>query len=178
MKNTESNIQRNSENLRFLTVIKKSVISSLPVMLFLIFLIPLSSSAQVCSFTMTATNNIESVNKEGRIYFIEIQNNSKQEMNINLSVLNKNSGKNPDKTDSTKNVKLNAEILNAEGQEIKGTVKLNSNELLKFQVKVTVPVGTPYGYWNNLLLKATSDSCNNYSTSLTLYTFIPNPDEN
>jgi len=169
---------KNSENLHSLFLRKMRLnIFILPVF-FLFVIHPMISAAQECSFTLTAKNNIESVNKEGRIYFIELQNNSKAEMAVNLYALNKNTDKNPDKSDSTKNVKLDAEILNGDGQAIKGSVKLNSNELLKFQVKVTVPVGTPFGVWNNLLLKATSDSCNYYSTSLTLYTFIPNPDEN
>jgi hypothetical protein len=177
MKKLIFKIKKMSESLISLSVSTKSSGVSILTILFLLFQQPLSSSAQECSFTLTAKNNIESVNKEGRIYFIEIQNNSKELMAINLTVLNKNSIENPDKTDSTKNVKLNAEILNGDGQEIKDAIKLISNELLKFQVKVTVPAGTPFGYWNNLLLKATSDNCNNFSTSLTLYTFIPNPDE-
>jgi|WetSurMetagenome_2_1015567.scaffolds.fasta_scaffold463640_1 hypothetical protein len=170
--------QKFSENSNSLSLIKKSLITSIFTLLFLVFLHPIILSAQECSFTLTAQNNIESVNKEGRIYYIQIQNNSKEDMSLNLSVLNKNSEKNPDNTDSTDNVKLNARILNAEGEEIKGKVSLKSNELLKLQVKVTVPENTPYGHWNNTLLRGTSDKCNDYSTSLTLYTFIPNPEEN
>jgi hypothetical protein len=174
----QNSLTKNSENLYSLFLRKKCLNIVILTVLFLFFMYPGILAAQECSFNLTAKNNVESVNKEGRIYFIEIQNNSKVEMAISLSVLNKNADKNPDKTDSTNNVKLNAEILNGDGQAIKELIKLGSNELLKFQVKVTVPVGTPFGYWNNLLLKATSDSCNSYSISLTLYTFIPNPDEN
>ena len=177
MKKIAFNIQKNSEKLRSLSVSNKSIGKSLLTLLFLLILYPLSVSAQECSFSLTASNNIESVNKEGRIYFIQIQNNSKEEMNIELSASNTKSMRNPDKSDSSKNVKLDAKILSDDGQEIKDKVTLKPNELLKIQVKVTVPAGTPYGVWNNLLLKASSDKCSNYSTSLVLYTFIPNPDE-
>ena len=177
MKKIAFNIQKNSVNLSSLIGSKKSLGTSLLTLLFLIILSPLSVSAQECSFSLTATNNIESVNKEGRIYFIQIQNNGKEEMKIELSASNTKPMSNPDKSDSTKNVKLDAKILNEDGKEITEKVTLKPNELLKIQVKVTVPAGTPYGVWNNLLLKASSDKCNNYSTSLVLFTFIPNPDE-
>lgn len=177
MKKQVFNIENISERLSSLIINTIKIRKFTLTLLFLILLYPMSSHAQECSFTLTALNNIESVNKEGRIYFIEIQNNSKADIDVNLSIRNKNSENNPDKTDSTKNVNLSAKILDEDGQEIKDMIKLKSNELLKFQVKVTVPSGTPYGHWNNLLLKATSDKCNNFSTSLTLYTFIPNPNE-
>jgi hypothetical protein len=137
----------------------------------------LSSYAQKCSFKLIATDNIQSVNNEGRTYFIELQNNSNEEMEIHLNISNHNKEKNPDETDKLNNVNLNATIINEDGKEIKSSVQLKPNELLKFQVKVTVPVGTPIKHWNSLLLRASSDKCADYSSSLILYTFIPNPNE-
>jgi hypothetical protein len=137
----------------------------------------MNSSAQQCSFKLTTTSNIESVNNEGRIYFIEILNKSNEEMEINLSVSNDNTGTNPDKTESKNNVKLNSKIINEEGQEITGTLKLKANESIKFQVKLSVPEGTQIEHWNKILLIATSEKCTDYTSSLSLFTFIPNPAE-
>jgi hypothetical protein len=134
-------------------------------------------STQKCPFKLSTKNNIESVNKDGRIYFIEIQNNSNDDMGIDLTVINANSGKNPDESDSKQNVNLVAKLFNEDGTEIIGKLKLKSNEFRKFQVNVTVPSGTPFGYWNNLLVSATSDKCKENTQSLMLFTFIPNPDE-
>jgi hypothetical protein len=154
-----------------------SLCRSILTIIFLILLGQLNSSAQECSLSLLAKNNIESVNNEGRVYFITLQNKSNEAIVINLSVSNSNTGKNPDETSSRDNVKLNAKILNTEGQEIQNKIKLEAKQLLEFQVKVTVPDGTPIKRWNNLLLNASSDKCNNYSASLILYTFIPNPEE-
>ena len=60
---------------------------------------------------------------------------------------------------------------------MEGKVVLKANGLLKFQVKVTVPEGTPIEHWNTLLVNAVSDKTTSYSSSLILYTFIPNPEE-
>jgi hypothetical protein len=177
MKNIVINYQESSKNLSSLLLSEKSLLKSLLIILFFILLSPLKSSAQDCSLVLTAKNNIESVNDEGRVYFITLQNNSSEAILLNLSVTNNNSGKNPDETSSIDNVKLNARILNTEGQEMTSKIKLVPKQLLEFQVKVTVPVGTPIKRWNNLLLKASTDKCNNYSASLILYTFIPNPEE-
>jgi hypothetical protein len=134
-------------------------------------------STQKCPFNISAKNNIESVNKEGRVYFLEIQNNSNDEMEINLTVINDNSVKNPDESDGNQNVNLIAKLIYEDGTEIKGMLKLKSKELSKFQVKVSVPTGTPFGHWNNLLVSATSNKCKDHTQSLMLFTFIPNPDE-
>jgi hypothetical protein len=98
-------------------------------------------------------------------------------MKINISVSNHNKEKNPDKTDNINNVNLNADIFSEEGKEITDNIQLKPNEMLKFQVKVTVPEGTPIKHWNNLLLKASSDKCADYTSTLILYTFIPDPEE-
>jgi hypothetical protein len=177
MKNTEINYEKSSEKISSLLLSEKSLLKSLLIILFFILLSPLRSSAQDCSLALTAKNNIESVNEEGRVYFITLQNSSSEAILLNLSVTNNNSGKNPDETSSIDNVKLNARVLNTEGQEMSSKIKLESKQSLEFQVKVTVPAGTPIEHWNNLLLKASSEKCNNYSTSLILYTFIPNPEE-
>ena len=177
MKNTVINYEKSSKKISSLLLSEKSLLKSILIILFFILLSPLSSSAQDCSLALTAKNNIESVNEEGRIYFITLQNNSSEAILVNLSVANANSGNNPDETSSFNNVKLNAGIMNAEGQEMSSKIKLESKQLLEFQVKVTVPAGTPVKRWNNLLLKASTDKCKNYSTSLILYTFIPNPEE-
>ena len=143
----------------------------------LVLLLPLNSIGQQCSLTLVAKNNIESVNNDGRVYFITLQNNSNEEIAVNLSVLNHNSEKNPDQSGTAENVKLNAKLFKPEGQEINGIVKLLPKEPLEFQVKVTVPQGTPINHWNHLQLIAASDKCTGYESSLTLYTFIPNPEE-
>ncbi len=130
-----------------------------------------------CSFSLKADNNIESVNSEGRVYFLELQNNSNDAIEIALAVKNENTGKNPDDTESTMNVNLNAKLFYEDGSEIKYLLKLKPNEIQKFQVKVTVPARTPFGHWNNLIVSAVSDKCKDNTQSLTLFTFIPNPDE-
>jgi hypothetical protein len=144
---------------------------------FLTILSAFSSNAQKCTYNISVKNNIESVNKEGRVYFMELQNNSSDEIEVKLSVFNKNSEKNPDNTATKNNVFLTATFLNETGNDIEGKLVLKPYELLNFQVKVTVPAGTPIERWNNLLVNAISDKCPTYSPSLTLYTFIPNPDE-
>ena len=114
------------------------------------------------------------------VYIVKCSDNSYytgMTNSIDRRLFEHNSGKNPDETSSVDNVKLNAGIMNAEGQEMSSKIKLEPKQLLEFQVKVTVPAGTPVKRWNNLLLKASTDKCNNYSTSLILYTFIPNPEE-
>jgi hypothetical protein len=98
-------------------------------------------------------------------------------MVMNLNVSNHNKENNPDKSDKGNNVILNAKILHEDGTEISGSVHLKPNEILKLQVKVTVPEGTLIKRWNNMLLKATSDKCADYSSSLILYTFVPNLSE-
>ncbi len=109
--------------------------------------------------------------------FFFFSNNSSDEIEVKLSVFNKNSEKNPDNTATKNNVFLTATFLNETGNDIEGKLVLKPYELLNFQVKVTVPAGTPIERWNNLLVNAISDKCPTYSPSLTLYTFIPNPDE-
>lgn len=145
--------------------------------LFLTILSTLNSLAQKCTYNMSVKNNIESVNKEGRVYFMELQNNSGDEIEVKLSVFNKNSEKNPDNSDTKNNVFLTATFLNEAGNDIEGKLVLKPYELINFQVKVSVPSGTPIERWNNLLVNAISDKCPTYSPSLTLYTFIPNPEE-
>lgn len=136
-----------------------------------------SLSNQKCAFSLKSDNNIESVNSEGRIYFMELKNNSDKVIDVALTVKNDNSGKNPDETESKMNVNLNAKLLYEDGSEIKGVLKLSPNEIQKFQVKVSVPAGTPFGYWNNLIVSAVSDNCKENAQSLMLFTFIPNPEE-
>jgi len=136
-----------------------------------------SISNQKCSFSLKSDNNIESVNSEGRVYFMELKNNNNDVIEIALTVKNDNSGKNPDETESKKNVNLNAKLLYEDGSEIKGMLKLRPNEIQKFQVKVSVPAGTPFGYWNNMIVSAVSDNCKENAQSLMLFTFIPNPEE-
>jgi len=70
MKNKYSNIQMKSQKFNTLLINKKSFTVSFLVMLFLIVLLPMTTSAQQCSLTLTAKNNIESVNSEGRVYFM------------------------------------------------------------------------------------------------------------
>lgn len=175
MKNIKVKFEKINKGLRSLIIYRINGISL--VLFILFFLNHFNSSAQKYSFNITAKNNIESVNKEGRIYFLEIQNNTKEEMEVKLSIFNKNAGKNPDETDSRNNVYLTASFLNEEGREMEGKVVLKANGLLKFQVKVTVPEGTPIEHWNTLLVNAVSDKTTSYSSSLILYTFIPNPEE-
>jgi hypothetical protein len=177
MKTSMITFQKNAENVNPMLLNKRSLFKSFSTILFVILLSSLSSIAQQCSFKLTTTDNTQSVNKEGRTYFIQLQNNSNEEMVMNLNVSNHNKEINPDKTDKENNVKLNAKILNEDGTEISGSVQLKPNETLNFKVKVTVPEGTPIKHWNNMLLKATSDKCTDYSSSLILYTFIPNLEE-
>jgi hypothetical protein len=177
MKKLQSIIKnKNAEAIETLNI-NKSIYKFILLILFLVILSPLRSSAQECKVSLLAKNNIESVNEEGRIYFITIQNNSSEAIEMNLTVTNTNSGKNPDETSSNDNVKLIAKLLNTEGREITGNIKLASKQQQEIQVKVTVPSGTPIHHWNNMLLKASSEKCKNYSTSLILYTYIPNPEE-
>ena len=178
MKNIAATFHKNSENRNSLMLSKMSLFICSLVMFLSILQNPLSSSAQTCSFSLNAKNNIESVNTEGRVYFMELRNNSNEDININLSASNIKSDKNPDMTATRNNVNLNAEFQTQDGQEMTSSVTLPSNGLLNFLVKVTVPNATPIEHWNNLLVNAISNQCNNYSSSLTLFTFIPNPDEN
>ena len=152
-------------------------IKSIGIAIFFVALLSSSSFAQNCSLTLHAKNNIESVNSEGRIYFMTLQNNTNEEVSVNLQISNTKSDKNPDMTLSAQNVDLIGQITNTEGQEIKNKLVLTSKQTIEFQVRVKVPQGTQIERWNNLLLVATSEKCPNYSTSLTLYTFIPNPTE-
>jgi hypothetical protein len=176
MKNIVLNIQKVSKNSSFLIVSKMSLSKYFLTLFFIMLFYSLSSSAQQCSLTLSAKNNIESVNSQGRVYFIMLQNKTNEEININLSVSNNNIGNNPDETAGTSNVNLNAEVLNQSGQALTGIIALSPNEIFEFQVKVTVPAGTPLEHWNNTLLRASSDKCANYSTSLNLFTFIPIPE--
>jgi hypothetical protein len=177
MKNISTKAKRISEKLFSLILSKKSFIAFSLTLFIQILINPAGSSAQKCSFSLVAKNNIESVNNEGRVYFMELQNNSTQETEITLTVANVNSGTNPDQSTAINNVNLSAEILYEDGQKINGKVVLKSNELLHFQVKVTVPEGTPFDHWNNLAVNASSDTCDAFPSSLTLFTFVPNPEE-
>jgi hypothetical protein len=133
--------------------------------------------AQNCKVSITAENNIESVNSEGRIYFMELQNSGNQDLSLALSVVNNNSCVNPDQTQGNSNVNLNAQILTEEKQLIVGNILLKSNDVYKFLVKVTVPKGTSINHWNCSEVKAISDACPDMSVSLILNTYIPNPEE-
>jgi hypothetical protein len=180
MKNTANLSNSNRENSGS-QLIKKSLYKYVLTILFLIILSPLSSSAQDCSLKLVAENNIESVNSDGRVFFIQLINNGNDAIAVNLSIANdnsgsKNSGKNPDLSVVNNNVSLNASIILENSQEL-NNIKISANETLKFQVKVTVPEGTPIMKWNNMILTASSEKCNNYSTSLVIYTFVPNPEE-
>ncbi|NVO03220.1 MAG: hypothetical protein HXX09_11025 [Bacteroidetes bacterium] len=142
----------------------------------LIFLFPTKNiSAQNNSLILTSHNNIESVNNEGRIYYMELRNNNDFDSEIDLSISNYNKDLNPDKTSSKENVILNAKFLTEEGVELSNHIKLKSKEVLKFQIKVTVPDLTPFEKWNCLLVNAKSKA--NVESSIQLFTFIPNPTE-
>jgi hypothetical protein len=136
-----------------------------------------STIAQNCLFNLIVKNNIESVNNEGRVYFLEILNLSNEELEIDLSISNNNIGKNPDESSSVNNVNLFAELLNENGAELNNKVNLNSREAKKFQVKVSVPEGTPIEHWNSLLVVAKSKNCIDNAKLVTLYTFIPNTEQ-
>jgi hypothetical protein len=168
--------QELSGKLNSLLLSKKFTGKFFSAILFVIILLPLSASAQECSLMLTAKNNIESVNSEGRVYFIELKNSTNEEISVAFTVSNNNTGINPDETGSSENVNLNAEVLDKNGLALTGNVNLTPNETLELQVKVTVPSGTPINHWNITLLKASSTKCNNYSTSLNLNTFIPIPE--
>ncbi|MEI6853887.1 MAG: hypothetical protein WCL06_13660, partial [Bacteroidota bacterium] len=58
-----------------------------------------------------------------------------------------------------------------------GKLSVAPKEFMEFQLKVTVPQGTPINRWNHLLLKAATDKCSGYESTLTLYTYVPNPEE-
>jgi hypothetical protein len=177
MKNITTKTQRISGKIISPISRKMSLLIFSLSLLVQILLHPFGSSAQNCSFNLVAKNNIESVNSEGRVYFMELQNNGTEETGVTLTASNANSGTNPDQTTAINNVNVNAEITYEDGQQINGKVVLKSNELLHFQVKVTVPAGTSFNHWNNLFVNASSDKCDAYSSSLTLYTFIPDPEE-
>jgi hypothetical protein len=178
MKKIAHKIQKSSEISSSPLLSGNSLYSTLLIILFVTLLGSLNSSAQQCSFNLTTSSNIESVNSQGRTYFVQLQNNSNDKVEINLTVSNSNTGKNPDATDTKNNVSLNAVVLNEAGQEITGIIELQPNEILKLQVKVSVPSATPIEHWNSMLLYASSDKCVDSSSSLILYTFIPNPAEN
>jgi len=177
MKNIISNPIKSIKKINFLFVDRSNFYKNILFIIFLLFISPFYLSAQKCSVTLIAKNNVESVDKGIRVYFMEIMNNEKEEIEIFLSATNSNSGKNPDNTDSRENVNLDAKIFYNNGNEIKDKIKLKSNELLEFQVKLVVPKGTSIEHWNNTLVSVFSEKCKNYSTSVTLYTFIPNPEE-
>jgi hypothetical protein len=177
MKNTVLKIRKKDENLVSHLMLKKTLFGFFLISILLSLLFPKNISAQNCSLSMMAQNNIESVNDEGRVYFITLQNNGNEAISVDLSVLNRNSEMNPDQTPSTFNVSLTAEILNSAGKAINGKVNVAPKELLEFQVKVTVPQSTPINRWNHLLLKAATDKCSGYESTLTLYTYVPNPEE-
>jgi hypothetical protein len=133
--------------------------------------------AQECKVIIAAENNIESVNSEGRIYFMELQNSGDQDLNLALSVVNNNSCVNPDQTSGSSNVSLDAQILTEENQPIVGNILLRSKEVYKFLVKVTVPAGTLINHWNCSEVKAISDECPDFSVSMILNTYIPSLEE-
>jgi hypothetical protein len=133
--------------------------------------------AQDCKVFITAENNIESVNSEGRTYFMELQNSGSQELNLVLSVVNNNSCVNPDQSSGNSNVNLNAQIMTVDKQLIVGNILLKPNEVYKFLVLVTVPEGTPINHWNCSEVKAIPDECPDLSFSLILNTYIPSPGE-
>jgi hypothetical protein len=176
MKTIEVTIKKNSENQISLLFGNMSLGKSLLTMLFLLMLFPLSSSAQVCNLALTVKNNIESVNNDGRTYFIVLQNNTTEEIDVNLLVANYNTGTNPDGSAGSNNVVLNSEILDNNGLAMTNNVHLTSNETLNFQVKMTVPTVTVQERWNNSLLTASSAKCTNYSTSVNIFTFVPIPE--
>jgi hypothetical protein len=177
MKNTYLKFNTKDRYYISLPILKKTCYGFFYFAIWLILLFPKNISAQDCSFSLTAKNNIESVNDEGRIYFITLQNNSNEEIDVKLSVGNHNSDRNPDQTGSRENVNLTAKLLKTEGQEFNGMVKLLPKKPFEFQVKVTVPTGTPINHWNHMQLIAASDKCDGYKSQLTLYTFIPNTEE-
>jgi len=177
MKKSANIIQKSSENFYYLLLIKRNSYKSFFIILFVIFISSLNASAQQCFFHLSTADNTESVNKEGRTYFVELQNKGNEVANINLTVLNSNAEINPDKTDNSKNVNLTATILSEDGLTILNNVQLQPNQILKFLVKITVPVGTSIEHWNSMLLKATTDLCPDYSSTLKLHTFIPNQND-
>jgi hypothetical protein len=142
----------------------------------ILLLLPLWASSQHCSFTVTSLNNIESVNADGRIYFIQLKNNSNEGVIVGLSVVNNNLGKNPDSTSCSTNVQLTAQLINSAGQRLPDHISLDPNAQFSFQVKVIAPVGTLLEHWNKLLLKAVADKCPGYMATVDLYTFIPRPE--
>ena len=177
MKNLNVITRKNNRTHISLLLNKKNYYGFFLISFMLILLLPKQSSAQDCSLTLSAKNNIESVNEEGRVYFITLQNNGNEALAVDLSVLNRNSEMNPDQTPSTFNVSLTSEILNSTGKAISGKINVAPKEIMEFQVKVTVPQGTPINRWNHLLLKAATDKCSGYESTLTLYTYVPNPEE-
>ncbi|OFX23240.1 MAG: hypothetical protein A2033_04130 [Bacteroidetes bacterium GWA2_31_9] len=132
---------------------------------------------QSCKISISSKNNIESVNKNGRIYFMTITNNSNHDLVITLFTSNNNTENNPDGSEGRHNVKLNSKLTNNNDVEL-DKISLKSNETFEFKVNVTVPLGTQIEHWNIISVKAITDECVDYSTSFNLFTFIPNPNEN
>lgn len=153
-------------------VINKAII----LLIFLNLLFAGSSSSQNCDVKILAKNNIESVNNEGRVYFLTIQNLSNEKVTLMLSASNFNSGKNPDESESTLNVALTATILSETGDALE-KISLGPNEIVNFQIKISVPQNTSVERWNSMSIIATSGKCPEYSSSILLYTFIPDPEE-
>jgi hypothetical protein len=153
------------------------IIKSFIALVFIVIvLFPVSSTAQKCSLTLTVKNNVESVNSEGRVYFMVLKNNEAEGIDVKFTLANNNTGDNPDESKCNSNVNLVAAVLDTEEKPLKGSLRLKPNETVEFRVKVTVPANTPLERWNKTLVRAYSEKCPNYSASLVLYTFIPVPE--
>ncbi len=156
-------------------VLLKSLIPYLSFALFISFIILNATrlEAQSCELTLGVSNNIESVNEDGRVYFLTISNKTASEVAVTIALDNVSRVKNPDESSNSNNVSLNATLLDSNGQPASASLVLSSGASLDFQVKVTVPARTPLNRWNQILVSATSSQCPAQTSELILYTFIP-----
>lgn len=152
--------------------------TGLVVALLLIFIMPSAVTSQECKLRLTALNNIESVNQEGREYFIDLINDGDKQVKVELAISESSSGSNPDGTAAfNNNVSLPAEILNEKGVVIKPSVELQAKTTKRILVKVTVPEGTRTERWSSHLVTAKSQECEAGIASIVLYTFVPGSGE-
>lgn len=173
MKKQLQNYQQKCYNIQSLEFKFKSLVKASCFVLIFLMLSATNIYSQDCQAIITVKNNVESINTDGRIYFMELKNTGLNDLSLSFSVENNNTCVNPDNTPGSSNVNLNAAVLTEDNNPIVEKIVLKSLTSFKFLVHVTAPENTPINHWNCCELKAISDECPDMPTSMILNTYIP-----
>lgn len=149
------------------------------VLFFFISNILFTYAQTTCDVTMSVLKdrNSRSTTIDGTFYKMIITNKTNSNDLYHLSSLNNNTTcSNIDSSSNSSNVNLIVSFKDLNLNDI-NSISVPAKETIEFYVHVNVPVGTLINKWCCSKIIAKSNTCNSYSVSSQLHTFVINANE-